>query len=313
MNYRRTGTILVIGLAATLISGTAGFYWASSPHTETRITRKPNPKTETVSSDPTVETVVDTQALSERNWKAYLKYEGSRQRMLGVKKRFDEVNFRNGPGMEHSIIATPDGGALLKILDRVRNWYRARLRDGTIGWIHRSVIRILKVPTPVFKSFNEKLPSLKKTTKKMTPEAFRDNTRVSVTVGKANLRQGAGKQFAVAGRLYRYQEVRLLGKRGHWYRVVTPTHSTAWVRADLAKPVWETPPSRQKTITVTTRDLRMGPEHQFRRAIKSNTTYRATLLERQPPWFLVKLNDQQIGWVHRKEIRSLSGSSGNQQ
>jgi uncharacterized protein YgiM (DUF1202 family) len=303
MNYRRATTILLMGLSVMLLSGLGGYYWASSSNSKNQIRRKtvqkPKPKQPT---EQEIDPSVDTEALTAENWEAFLEYDGKRQRMLGVRKEFNEVNFRGGPGMEYSIIDTPEGGTLLQILDRVRNWYRARLKSGRIGWIHQSVIRVLNVPQPVAQSFNETLPPLKDSTKELTPEDFKDHTRVSITVQKAHLRRGPGMQFARAGQLYQYQEVRLLGKRNNWYRIVTPTGSTVWVRTDLARPIWKIPPKNQTTLTITTRDVRMGPEYQFRNPVEANANVEATLLERQPPWYLVKLNDKTIGWVNEKEI-----------
>lgn len=315
MSFSRSFTIIASGFFLMVVSGFGGYYWASSSEYSGRITPRQTAENQEEVSESSEEssdvTDADSGALTPTSWEAFLEYEGNRTRMLGIKKNYGNVNFRYGPGAEHSIVATPDGGALLMPLDRVGNWYRSRLRDGRVGWIHKSIIRILQVPEPVSGSFREDLPDLEESIREQMPEDFEEHNRIRINATKVNMRQGPGVQFPIAGQLYEYQEARLMGKRNDWYRVRNRHGSAGWVRTDLVEPTWLTDPEEQEEIEVTTTDLRMSPEFQFREAARSNEPMTAKLLERQSSWFLVRLNDGSIGWIHEQEVNRGSQSSSS--
>lgn len=306
MSLNRAVVVLIAGFTLMVGSGIGGFYWAIYPTHRPRFTPESSPSTEKKSletTQATSESRTDSVSLTPQNWEAFLNYEGTRKRMLGVEKKYPSVNLRSGPGMEHPILSTPSGGSLLKPLDRVGNWYRCRLRDGTLGWIHKSIIRVLRVPEPIYREFEQNLPPLKRSTKERIPDELKKHSRVKIRVNKVNLRRGPGTQFNVIGQLYKFQEARLLGKQKKWYRVKTPTGSTGWVYDELVQPVWRIKKSSQPAVKINTDDLRMGPEYQFRKPIPPMESHiTARLLERQQPWFLVKINEKNIGWVHEKEI-----------
>lgn len=304
MSYFRVVSVILAGVLITVLSGLGGYFWASQvpkPQAVKQASRETTTQQEPDGSSGE-EGITDTGALTPENWEAFLQYEGKRKRMLGVNKKYSGVNFRSGPGTTHSLRKTPSGGTLLMPIDRISNWFRARTRDGSIGWIHKSVVRQLEVPLPIYKQFRKDLPPLKESTKELIPEDFKKHNRVKVLETKVNLRQGPGTQFAIAGRIYKHEEVRLFGKKGDWYRIKTVNGLLGWVHAKLVEPVWKTKPKNQKTIKIKTRDPRMAPEYQFSETNKTRQPIDATLLEIQQPWAMVKVNDGTIGWVHQKEI-----------
>lgn len=48
-------------------------------------------------------------------------------------------NVRSGPGTQHEILFTVEGGVPFKILKRQGNWIYVEHRDGDKGWIHNSL------------------------------------------------------------------------------------------------------------------------------------------------------------------------------
>lgn len=303
MSSSRAINVLLAGLLVMVASAFGGYWWASSADRDAQITprRKAEQPEEPSIEEETETTRTDTESLTPSNWEAFLEYEGKRSRMLGIKKNYSTINFRSGPGTEFSIVQTPSGGILLLPLDRVGEWYRARMRDGTIGWIHRSLVRVLQAPQPIFTAFQDDLPPLEESSRDLIPEEFQDHNRVRILETKINFRQGPGVQFPSAGQLYKHQEVRLMGKRKDWFRVRNRYGSTGWIREDLGEIVWKTDPEEQPEIDIKTRELRMGPEFQFRKPTPSEKAITVTLLEENAPWYMVQLDDE-IGWVHEREI-----------
>ncbi len=294
--------VLLAGLFVMLFSGLGGYWWASHSSPDTQITTRKTTNREDASfEDQTESSSPDTSTLTPSNWEAFLEYEGERSPMLGIKKSYSTVNFRSGPGTVFSIVETPEGGSLLLQLDQVGKWYRSRSREGTIGWIHRSLVRTLQVPEPIHRKFRDDLPPLKESSRELIPEEFKEHNRVRVLETKINIRQGPGVQFPTAGQLYKHQEVRLMGKRNDWFRILSRYGSTGWVRDDLVEVVWQTKPENQPIIKINTQDVRMGPEFQFRKPKPSETPISVRLLEEQSQWFLIK-NKNAIGWVHEREL-----------
>ncbi|MFB6347514.1 MAG: SH3 domain-containing protein [bacterium] len=308
MSYIRVLSIISTGVFFLFAGSLGGYYWASQGSSnEPRVQRSKETVSPSSSNASTSDLdngtdSSDTNQLSPDNWEAFLEYDGERRRMLGVKKNYDGVNFRTGPSTTHSIQKTPGGGTLLMPIDRITNWFRARTRNGNIGWIHKSVIRELEVPKPIFDRFQKDLPSLKESTKKLIPEDFQKHNRVKVLESKVNLRQGPGTQFATAGRVYKYEELRLMGKDGDWFRVKTVNGTLGWVSSELVEVIWKTPVEEQKPVKITVSDPRMSPEFQFNQPKKLDTPLKASLLEIQHPWVLVKIDETTIGWVHNKEL-----------
>lgn len=304
MSHFRLTSVLLTGFLVMLLSGAGGYFWASQSSSPKGVqdASKQSTQTSRNQNGDTDSADVDTGELTPANWEAFLDYEGDRKQMLGIKKEYSGVNFRSGPGTAYEIRESPEGGTLLMPIDRITNWFRARLRSGEIGWIHKSVVRQIDVPLPIYEKFREDLPPLKESTKELIPEKFKKHNRIKVLETKVNLRQGPGQQFALAGRVYKFEEVRLFGKQGDWYRVKTVNDKLGWVYEELVEVVWKTPIEEQKTIEIKTSDPRMAPAFQFREAGTTEETLQARLLEVQPPWALVKIDDATIGWVHQKEV-----------
>lgn len=303
MSSNRAVNVLLAGLFVMLLSGFGGYWWASLSSQDAQITPRKTadqPEESTI-EDESDSTNSDTTTLSPSNWEAFLEYEGERTQMLGIKKSYSTVNFRSGPGTEFSIVETPEGGTLLLQLDRVGEWYRSRTRYGTIGWIHRSLVRTLEVPQPIYTKFRDDLPPLEESSRDLLPEEFEDHNRLRVLETKINIRQGPGVQFPTAGQLYKHQEVRLMGKRNEWFRIINRYGSTGWVREDIVEPVWRSDPEDRPVIDITTRNLRMGPAFQFREPNPSEEPVTVPLLEDQSPWFMVE-HEGEIGWVHKREV-----------
>ena len=86
--------------------------------------------------------------------------------MVSVKK--DNVNMRSGPSTKRKVLWKLGQGFPLKVLKRSKEWMRVQDFEGTVGWVHKSVVnRSRHMIVKVYKKSRKKInvrsgPSLKK-------------------------------------------------------------------------------------------------------------------------------------------------------
>ncbi|MFP4687964.1 MAG: SH3 domain-containing protein [bacterium] len=291
--------IFLAGLISFAISFTGAYYWASLPETAPAESEQVS----TGSDEKTQPREENKQRpLTAGDWESFLDYEGPRVEMLGIKQNYNEVNFRDRPDASGQIVATPGGGELLVPLDHYQKWFRARLEDGRIGWIHENLVRQLKVPEPVVKEIRENMPSLRLSTRSATPREFFDHTRLIVTSDRVNLRQGPGTQFGQVGRVYRHQVLRLMARRNDWARILTPTEQIAWIHTSLGKLEYAKPASERKQQQAHITELHYGPEIQFRQIPTDSDTVVFQIIDSTDNWQQLELDSGLIGWIEREVL-----------
>ncbi len=298
-------TILGSGVLIFFISLGGSYYWARSNDRS----RPAGPGSHLVATaeqeDQEAGDEADTPELTPHSWELFLDYEGQRQEMLGIIREHSQVNLRDGPGTDYSIVTTPPGGALLFPLDRFNQWYRVQLEDGRIGWIHESLVRRLNVPAPVVEELNEDKTSLEEATKDLNPEEFENFNHLLVKKDAVNYRSGPGLQFSIRGRVYRYQKLRLLGKRDSWFRIQSRHGSTGWINAEMVEPVFMVDPEEAPVLNeddLEENTLRSQPQFQFRARNILSEQFPLRVIDEIEDWRQVKLNDGSIGWIPRRQL-----------
>lgn len=301
-------TILVMGISSGMVSGLGAYFWAHSPADQesTSLVQKRNATEVDEPKNVSTEDREDTIPLKRTDWQSFLDYEGKRARMIGIKQTYNRVNVRSGPSMEHSVIETPPGGTLLQPLDQYDQWHRARLPDGTIGWIHRSIIRQLDVPMPVVKEIRSNLPPLKESVEQTFPDRIRQRPHVIITADAVNVRQGPGTQFPIINRAYRYERYRLLARDGNWYRVDMPNGTTAWIHHSLVKENGLDNYNGRSQVRLLKGSLRWGPRFQFQKQAGKMDKRVASVIDRREKWIQVRTDQGEIGWVHQDEVEPTS-------
>jgi len=300
-------TILVMGIFSGTVSGLGAYYWAhSSPEQEsTSLVQKRTESDGENPGDVSSPDSEDTTPLTRHDWESFLDYEGERARMIGVKNQYNRVNVRSGPSMDNLVIETPRGGTLLQPLDQYDQWYRVRLPDGTIGWIHRSIVRQLDVPMPVVKEIREDLPPLKQSVKNTIPDRIRRKPHVEITGDAVNIRQGPGTQFSIVNRAYRYEQYRLLAREGNWYRVEFPNGTTAWIHHSLVEEGGMDKYDGRDQVRLVGGTLRRGPRFQFQEQTSEMEERVVSVIDREQEWFQVQTDNNEIGWVHQDEVEPI--------
>lgn len=57
-----------------------------------------------------------------------------------IRKDLNDCNVRSGPGTDHDILFTTDGGVPFKVLKREGDWIEVEHADGDKGWLHNSLV-----------------------------------------------------------------------------------------------------------------------------------------------------------------------------
>jgi|GEM_PF-5399767 len=293
--------IFISGLFAFIISLGGGYYWATSPAEEAE--EEQVAETED-SADEISKTEEDEQPQFDEptidDWASFIDYEGERVDMLGIRREYDQVNFRRGPATEHEIVGTPSGGSLLAPLDLFEGWFRARDIDGNVGWIHRSLVRQIRAPKTIADKFREELPPLEESVQSKMPDQFLDQTHVVVKANRVNLRQGAGPQFRIIGRAYSHQIFRLLARKQDWAYVQTHLGDVGWINTEYVE---INRPSRPELSSIEVAEANIWPNRgqQFRPLIRVDSPQELTVLEQDSNWLLVETDDGNIGWFLQQD------------
>ncbi len=118
----------------------------------------------------------------------------------------NNVNMRSGPGTKYKVIWKLGNGFPLKVLKRSGNWLRVRDFEGTIGWVHKNVVR--KTPHMIVK--------------------VHKNTRKRI-----NVRSGPGTNRRIVAKAYYGVVFRTLKKKDGWVKVSHEKGVTGWVKRSL--------------------------------------------------------------------------------
>lgn len=115
-----------------------------------------------------------------------------------------EANVRSGPGTDHPVLWKLDRYYPLEVQKRKDGWARVRDFEGDEGWIYDKLIK--KMATLV------------------------------VSVQRAIIRSGPGKNYGIVAQADRGVPFRILGKKGNWIQVSHSKGYEGWIYKTL---VWQ--------------------------------------------------------------------------
>jgi len=118
----------------------------------------------------------------------------------------NDVNMRSGPGTRYRVMWELGNGFPLSVLKRSGQWYRVRDFEGTIGWIHRDVVK--KTPHMIVKVH-------KKSRKRI------------------NVRSGPGTKYRIVAKAYYGVVFKTLQQKNGWVNVQHEKGVTGWVKRSL--------------------------------------------------------------------------------
>ncbi len=129
----------------------------------------------------------------------------------------NDVNVRNGPGMEYEVKTTAAYGTKVTVLDLDGHWCKVRLPDGMIGWVAGWVMDYVGPGRTIL----------------VSAAAGNDRTvaaRVGWVTGDAvNLRARPGTDAAELEVVAKGTEVVILDREGDWFKIATSNNKVGWM------------------------------------------------------------------------------------
>lgn len=113
----------------------------------------------------------------------------------------ERANVRSGPGAGHEVVWEAGKYYPLEVLDRDGSWVHVGDYENEEGWIHKSVLA--KVPAVV------------------------------IVTKKANIREGAGRDFEVAWTADKDCSLQVLEAQDGWYKVSDGEEELGWLHSSV--------------------------------------------------------------------------------
>ena len=118
----------------------------------------------------------------------------------------DDVNMRSGPGTNYRVMWELGKGFPLQVLKRSGKWYRVRDFEGTIGWVHRDVV----------KKRAHMIVKVHKNSKK-----------------RINVRSGPGTKYRIVAKAYYGVVFTTLQQKNGWVKIQHDKGVNGWVKRSL--------------------------------------------------------------------------------
>ena len=119
---------------------------------------------------------------------------------------------------------------------------------------------------------------------------------LAVTSKEANFRSGPSTKSDILFTMGRYYPVKVLQKKGNWYRVEDFENYRAWVHRSLL--------GRVKAVVVKAEiaNIRDQPSTRGQIVLKAKRYVPFKVLGRQKDWLKVRHDDGEVGWMHRSLV-----------
>jgi len=145
-----------------------------------------------------------------------------------------------------------------------------------------------------------------------------DPKQGTITGDEVNVRGGAGKKYKSIGRLDDGTSVRILGREGPWYEIVSPVGTSVWIYGRYVERE-----ENEDRGTVTGTDVNVRP---LPRADRTNAPLgqvsspsRVRILGKtdtsgdEPPWYRIEVPEGISSWVHADyvQVTSRTGNDGS--
>ncbi|MFQ5904054.1 MAG: SH3 domain-containing protein [Candidatus Binatia bacterium] len=122
---------------------------------------------------------------------------------------------------------------------------------------------------------------------------------VSVKVPKANVRYGPGTKYHVRWSVGKFFPLRILGKKGNWYRVKDFEGDIGWVYQKLTSKV------PAVVVKVRRANVRSGPGTRYRVRFLAERGSAFRLIKKTGNWIHVKHADGDDGWIYQRLVWGL--------
>ncbi len=164
-------------------------------------------------------------------------------------------------------------GAELIQLGKVREFYQVRLPGGKIGYVHESVVTVVRERSIRVKD-------------------------------RALLRFGSNEGYGVIDTLEVGMQLTKLSQKGDWYEVKTPDGKTGWIHkssvAVTAADIDEEFVDEKPVYVITNRDsnIREAPGTDKPKITRVKKGTLLLKLDQRNDWIRIKMSDERIGWIY---------------
>lgn len=147
----------------------------------------------------------------------------------------ERLNVREGPGLQHAVIAKLNRGAQVTIIEQVatNDWLHIELSDGSQGWIAAAYVSRATAENAA------SIPALEATAPKTAATDAGATTATAYTLpARINIRRGPGTNYPIAASVATGTalEILALNPAGDWYQVrLTGEVEPVWVYASLTR------------------------------------------------------------------------------
>ena len=207
------------------------------------------------------------------------------------------LNVRSGAGTNHSIIGKLYKGDKVDILDSSNDWYKVKLSNGKIGWASSQYIE--------------------------TNHSANSQNNGTVNTSALNVRQGAGTNYSIIGKLYKGDVVNILSFSNGWYKIKLSNGSTGWVSSqyitlnDSSSDSANTPSdsedstvtNKKGTVNTSALNVRQGASTKYSIIGKLYKGDVVNILSSSNGWYKIELSNGSTGWVSSQYITLNDSSS----
>ena len=200
------------------------------------------------------------------------------------------LNVRSGAGTNHSIIGKLYKGDKVDILDSSNDWYKVKLSNGKIGWSSSQYIE--------------------------TNHSANSQNNGTVNTSALNVRQGAGTNYSIIGKLYKGDVVNILSSSNGWYKIELSNGSTGWVSSQYitlndsssdsgntsSDSEDSTEINKKGTVNTSALNVRQGAGTNYSIIGKLYKGDVVNILVSSNGWYKIELSNGSTGWVSSQYI-----------
>ncbi len=206
------------------------------------------------------------------------------------------LNIRAGARTDREVVATVSKGTTLTVVDKLNDWYKVKLSNGTVGWVSSAYVSL----------------GGSTTTKPITTFPSVATTNASV-----QLRSGARADRPVVTTVAKGTKVTLLDSLNGWYKVKLSNGTVGWastqyftVGSSNTSSGTSTGTTNNKpttfpriaSVTATSLNIRSGARTDRPVVATVSKGTKVTLLDQLGDWYKVKLSNGTVGWAVKSYI-----------
>ena len=185
----------------------------------------------------------------------------------------DQVNFRNGPGLNYPIPRQLNRGDIVIQTNTADQWAHVQLLDGAVGWVNLTMFEA--------NSGEMFLPDLQLTK-------------------RGNLRFAPTTQSDIVLSMEPPRILRQIFQTGSWHAVITEDSTFGWVHDIITKEI----PSSGVKLQVTTKSrIRSGPGTDYTIINTVSPLTQLKPIAHIGNWYLIDIASDQYGWIYQNLVK----------